>query len=119
MRNISKVAFRTRYRYYEFCVLLFGLTNTPATFMTLMNNIFQLYLDKFVIVYLDDILIYSKTKEEHLKHVHIILETLRKHQLYAKLAKCEFIKQRIEYTGYFISEQGITVDSRKIDTIRN
>src|SRR5437868_1229306 len=117
--DISKTAFRTRYGHYEFCVLPFGLTNAPATFMTLMNNIFQPYLDKFVIVYLDDILIYSKTKEEHLKHVHIILETLRKHQLYAKLAKCEFIKQRVEYTGHFISEQGITVDSRKIDTIRN
>ena len=117
--DISKIAFRTRYRYYEFCVLLFGLTNAPATFMTLMNNIFQPYLDKFVIVYLDDILIYSKTKEEHLKHVHIILETLRKHQLYAKLSKYEFIKQHVEYIRYFISEQGITVDSRKIDTICN
>ena len=68
---------------------------------------------------MDDILIYSKTKEEHLKHVHIILETLRKHQLYAKLAKCEFIKQHVEYTEHFISEQGITIDSRKIDTIHN
>ena len=87
--------------------------------MTLMNNIFQLYLDKFVIVYLDDILIYSKTKEKHLKHVHIILETLRKHQIYAKLSKYEFIKQRVEYTGHFSSEQGITIDLRKIDTIRN
>src|SRR5438552_5955912 len=87
--------------------------------MTLMNNIFYDYLDKFVIVYLDDILIYSKTKEEHLKHLRTILETLRKHKLYAKDIKCELIKQYVEYTGHFISEKEITVDPRKINTIRN
>jgi hypothetical protein len=117
--DIPKTAFRTRYGHYEFCVLPFGLTNAPATFMTLMNNIFQPYLDKFVVVYLDDILIYSKTKEQHLQHVRTILNTLREHQLYAKVTKCELIKQCVEYTGHFISEQEITVDPRKIDTIRN
>jgi hypothetical protein len=90
--DIPKTAFRTRYGHFEFLVLPFGLTNAPATFMTLMNDIFRDYLDKFVIVYLDDILIYSKTKEEHLQHVAVILQTLREHQLYAKLSKCEFIK---------------------------
>jgi len=90
--DIPKTAFRTCYGHYEFLVLPFGLTNAPATFMTLMNNIFHDYLDKFVIVYLDDILIYSKTKEEHLQHVRTILETLRKHKLYAKDTKCELIK---------------------------
>src|SRR5277367_6328261 len=117
--DIPKTAFRTHYSHYEFLVLPFGLTNAPATFMTLMNNIFHNYLDKFVIVYLDDILIYSKTKEEHLQHVRIILKTLRKHKLYAKDTKCELIKQCVEYTGHFISEKGITVDPRKIDTIHN
>ena len=87
--------------------------------MTLMNNIFHDYLDKFVIVYLDDISIYSKTKEKHLKHLRTILETLRKHKLYAKDTKCELIKQCVEYTGHFISEKGITVNPRKINTICN
>ena len=85
--------------------------------MTLMNNIFHDYLDKFVIVYLDDILIYSKTKKKHLKHLHTIFETLRKYKLYVKDTKCELIKQCVKYTGHFISEKGITVDPRKINTI--
>ena len=82
--NIHKIVFRTRYGHYEFLVLPFGLTNIPATFMMLMNNIFHDYLDKFVIIYLDDILIYSKTKKEHIQHLQTILEILRKHKLYAK-----------------------------------
>ena len=89
--DMPKTAFRMRYGHYEFLVLPFGLTNVPATFMTLMNDIFRKYLDDFVIVYLDDILIYSKTKEEHLQHVRLVLETLRKHQLYAKANKCELV----------------------------
>jgi hypothetical protein len=116
--DIPKTAFRTRYGHFEFLVLPFGLTNAPATFMTLMNNIFREYLDKFVIIYLDDILIYSKTKEEHLQHVRIILETLRKHKLYAKINKCELVRTSVEYTGHFISAQGISVDPRKITTIQ-
>ena len=117
--DIHKTAFRTRYGHYEFLVLLFGLTNAPATFMTLMNDIFREYLDKFVVVYLDDILIYSRTKEEHLQHVRIVLSTLRKHKLYAKLKKCELAQQQVEYTGHFISGEGISVDPRKVDTIKN
>jgi hypothetical protein len=117
--DIHKTAFRTRYGHYEFLVLPFGLTNAPATFMTLMNDIFREYLDKFVVVYLDDILIYSRTKEEHLQHVRIVLSTLRKHKLYAKLKKCELAQQQVEYTGHFISGEGISVDPRKVDTIKN
>ena len=86
--------------------------------MTLMNDIFREYLDKFVIVYLDDILIYSRTKEEHLEHVRIVLSTLRKHKLYAKAKKCEFVQTKVEYTGHFISNEGISVDPRKIETIK-
>ena len=89
--DTHKTEFRTRYGHYEFLVLPFGLTNAPATFMTLMNDIFREYLDEFVIVYLDDILIYSKTKEEHLKHLCLVLKTLKKHKLYAKLKKCELV----------------------------
>ena len=89
--DIPKTAFRTRYGHYEFLILPFGLTNAPATFMTLMNDIFRKHLDDFVIVYLDDILIYSKTKKEHLQHVRLVLETLRKHQLYVKANKCELV----------------------------
>ena len=83
-----------------------------------MNDIFQEYLDKFIVVYLDDILIYSRTKEEHLQHVRTILSTLRKHKLYAKLKKYELAQQQVEYTGHFISGEGISVDPRKVDTIK-
>ena len=114
-----KTVFRTRYGHYEFLVLPFGLTNAPATFMTLMNDIFREYLDEFVIVYLDDILIYSKTKEEHLKHLCLVLKTLKEHKLYAKLKKCELVRQKVEYTGHYISAEGITVDPRKISTIKD
>src|SRR5271163_2641241 len=117
--DIPKTAFRMGYGHYKFLVLSFGLMNTPAIFMTLMNDIFRKYLDDFVIVYLDDILIYSKTKEEHLQHVRLVLETLRKHQLYAKANKCELVRQKVEYTGHYISKEGITVDPRKITTIKD
>src|SRR3954470_6540892 len=108
--DISKTAFRTCYGHYEFLVMPFGLTNAPATFMTLMNDIFRDYLDKFVIVYLDDILIYSRTEEEHLRHLQTVLHTLRKHKLYVKAKKCELFKTKVEYTGHYILAEGITVD---------
>ena len=88
--DIHKTAFRTRYGHYEFLVMSFGLTNAPAAFMDLKNRVFKKYLDKCVIVFIDDILIYSKTKEEHAEHLRIVLEILRKEQLYAKWSKCEF-----------------------------
>ncbi|GKF65824.1 putative reverse transcriptase domain-containing protein, partial [Tanacetum coccineum] len=88
--DIPKTAFRTRYGHYEFQVMPFGLTNAPAIFMDLMNRVCKPYLDKFVIVFIDDILIYSKNKQEHAEHLKLILELLKKEQLYAKFSKCEF-----------------------------
>ena len=91
---IHKIAFRTRYGHYEFVMVPFGLTNAPATFMCLMNSVFGRYLDKFVLVFLDDILVYSKNKEEHEEHLRLTLQLLREHQLYAKLSKCDFYRDR-------------------------
>ena len=93
---IFKTAFKTRYGHYEFMVMPFGLTNAPATFMCLMNNVLSKYLEKFVVVFIDDILIYSKMKEEHDEHLQMILQVLREHQLYAKFSKCEFYKDKIQ-----------------------
>jgi len=87
--------------------------------MTLMNNVFREYLDKFVIIYLDDILVYSKTKDEHVQHLRNVLSKLREHKLYAKIVKCEIMKNVVEYLGHFISDQGISVDKRKIEAVRN
>jgi hypothetical protein len=115
--DISKTSFRTRYGHYEFTVVLFGLTNAPAVFMCLMNGVFINYLDKFVIVFLDDVLVYSKTAEEHEKHLRMVLEVLREHQLYAKLSKCTFYQRQIHYLGHIISEEGITVDPEKVQAI--
>ena len=88
--DIPKTAFTTRYGLFDYTVMSFGLTNSLAYFMNLMNKIFVKYLDKFVVVFIDDILIYSKTEEEHTEHLRLVLETLREHQLYAKFSKCEF-----------------------------
>jgi hypothetical protein len=115
--DISKTTFRTRYGHYKFVVITFGLTNAPTTFMCLMNNIFSQYLDKFVLVFIDDILVYSKIEEEHKEHLRIILQTLRKHKLYAKFDKCDFYQKKIQYLGHVISEEGIAVDLEKIGDI--
>jgi hypothetical protein len=88
--DIPKIAFTTRYGLYEYTVMSFGLTNAPAYFMYLMNKIFMEYLDKFVVVFIDDILIYSKNEEEREEHLRLVLEKLREHELYAKFSKCEF-----------------------------
>jgi hypothetical protein len=112
--DISKTAFRTRYGHYEFTVVLFGLTNAPVVFMCLMNGVFRDYLDKFFIVFLDDVLVYSKIEEEHEKHLRMVLQVLREHQLYAKLSKCSFYQRQIHYLGHIISEEGIDVDSEKV-----
>ncbi|KAL4310650.1 hypothetical protein GQ457_01G020540 [Hibiscus cannabinus] len=115
--GVPKIAFRTRYGHFEFLVMLFGLTNAPATFMDLMNRIFKPYLDKFVIVFIDDILIYSRNKDEHAEHLRIVLQTLRDHQLYAKFSKCEFCLSEVAFLGHIISANGIMVDPKKVHTI--
>ncbi|CDF37989.1 unnamed protein product [Chondrus crispus] len=109
--DIQKTAFRTRYGQYEYLVTPFGLTGAPGCFQTLMNNIFRPHLHKFVLVYLHDILIYSKTKEDHLNHLRTILQILKEHQLYGKLSKCKFLCHNLEYLGHIISENGIQVCS--------
>ena len=93
--DIHKTAFHTRYIHYEFVVMLFGLTNAPVNFMCMMNSIFSKYLYKFLLVFIDDILVYSKSKEEHEEHLYIVLQVLREHQIYAKFSKCDFYKPQI------------------------
>jgi hypothetical protein len=112
-----KTAFRTRYGSFEWCVVPMGLTNAPAAFQRFMNDIFKDLIDKNVIVYLDDILIYSDTLEEHRKHVKEVLRRLRKHGLYANHSKCTFNSNTVEYLGYILSPQGLTMDQSKIQTI--
>ncbi|GJZ64092.1 putative reverse transcriptase domain-containing protein [Tanacetum coccineum] len=116
--DILKTAFRTRYGHYEFQVMPFGLTNAPAVFMDLMNHVCKLYLDKFVIVFIDDILIYSKNKKEHEEHLKAILELLKKEELYAKFSKCEFWIPKVQFLGHVIDSQGIHVDPAKIESIK-
>jgi hypothetical protein len=113
--EIPKTAFITRYGLYEYTVMSFGLTNAPAYFMYLMNKVFMEYLDKFVVVFIDDILIYSKDEEEHEKHLHLVLQKLRDHQLYAKMSKCEFWLKEVPFLGHVISEGGISIDPSKIE----
>ena len=117
--DIYKSAFRSRYGHYEFVVMPFGLTNAPAAFMQLMNDVFRPYLDQFVVVFIDDILIYSKSKEEHETHLRTTLQLLRDHKLYAKLRKCEFWLEQVAFLGHVISKEGIAVDSSKIQAIRD
>ncbi|GKE15967.1 putative reverse transcriptase domain-containing protein [Tanacetum coccineum] len=113
--DIPKTAFRTRYRHYEFQVMPFGLTNAPDVFMDLMNRVCKPYLDKFVIVFIDDILIYSRNKEEHANHLRIILELLKKEKLYAKFSKCDFWIRIVQFLGHLIDSQGLHVDPAKIE----
>ena len=117
--DIPKTAFRTRYGHYEFLVMAFGLTNAPAAFMDLMNRIFKKYLDKFVIVFIDDILIYSRTEEDHAAQLRVVLEILRREKLYAKFSKCEFWLQEVQFLGHVVSSEGIKVDPAKIEAVKS
>ncbi|GJZ96270.1 putative reverse transcriptase domain-containing protein [Tanacetum coccineum] len=117
--DILKTTFRTRYGYYEFQVMPFGLTNAPAVFIDLMNRVCKPYLDKFMIIFIDDILIYSKRKEEHAEHLKLILELLKKVELYAKFSKCKFWLSKVQFLGHVIDSEGINVDSAKIKSIKD
>nr|GEY07586.1 putative reverse transcriptase domain-containing protein [Tanacetum cinerariifolium] len=117
--DILKTAFRTRYGHYEFQVMPFGLTNTPVVFMDLMNQVCKPYLDKFMIVFIDDILIYSKSEVEHAKHLKLILELLKKEELYAKFSKCEFWLSKVQFLSHVIDCEGIHVDPAKIESIKD
>ncbi|GJR73743.1 putative reverse transcriptase domain-containing protein [Tanacetum coccineum] len=117
--DIPKTAFRTRYGHYEFQVMPFGLTNSPIVFMDLMNRVCKPYMDKFIIVFIDDILIYSKNKQEHEEHLKLILELLKKEELYAKFSKCEFWIPKVQFLGHVIDSKGIHVDPAKIESIKD
>ena len=117
--DVPKTAFRTRYGHYEFLVMSFGLTNAPTTFMDLMNRVFRPYVDQFVVVFIDDILVYSKDAQEHEQHLRIVLETLREKRLYAKLSKCDFWIKEVSFLGHIVSAEGIRVDLIKIEVVVN
>ena len=117
--DVPKTTFRTRYGHYEFLVMPFGLTNASAAFMDLMNRVFRPYLDQFVVVFIDDILVYSKDAQEHEHHLRIVLQTLRENQLFAKLSKCDFWLKEVSFLGHIVSAEGIIVDPVKIEAIVN
>lgn len=114
---IHKTTFRTRYGHYEFTVVPFGLTNAPSVFMSLMQGVFRTFLDKFVVVFLDDILVYSDSLEEHEQHLRLVFECLKRNKLYANPKKCDFFKTEIIYLGHIITREGIAVDPSKIRAI--
>ncbi|KAH9668365.1 hypothetical protein KPL70_021385 [Citrus sinensis] len=115
--NIPKTTFRTRYGHYEFVVMPFGLTNPAATFLDLMNKVFKDYLDKLIVVFIDDILVYSRTMEEHSEHLRITLQTLKEKQLYVKFKKCEFWLESVIFLGHVVSKDGISVDPLKVEVV--
>ena len=112
--NVSKMAFRTRYDHYEFLVRSCGLTNAPAIFMDLMNRVFRPYVNQFLVAFIDDILVCSKSMEEHVYHLRTVLQTLRENQLYAKFSKCDFQTESVSFLGHVMTNDGIQVDSQKI-----
>ena len=117
--DVPKTAFRTCYGHYEFLVMPFGLINAPTTFMDLINRVFHPYLDQFVVVFIDDILVYSKDAQEHEHHLRIVLQILRENQLFAKLSKCDFWLKKVSFLGHIVSAEGIRVDLVKIEAVMN
>ena len=118
-KDIPKKAFRTRYCHYEFLLMSFGLTNALAVFMDLMNRVFQNYLDSFVIIFIDDIFLYSKDEGDHIGHLMVVLQTLKEHQLYSKYSKCEFWLRSVIFLGHTVSTEGVEVDPRKSEALKN
>ncbi|XP_042019055.1 uncharacterized protein LOC121766889, partial [Salvia splendens] len=116
--DVPKTAFRTRYGHYEFVVMPFGLTNAPAVFMDLMNRVFHPFLDRFVLVFIDDVLVYSKNEEEHKEHLRTVLATLRDEKLYAKFSKCEFWLKEVNFLGHVVTSDGIRVDPAKVEAVQ-
>jgi hypothetical protein len=115
--DVPKTAFRTPFRLYQFKVLTFGLTNAPATFQSMMNDMLRPYVGKLVVDYLDDILIFSKTAEEHLSHLRQLLQTLRENQFYANPKKCDYMKEEISFLGHRVGANGLKVDPEKIRAV--
>ena len=113
------MAFRTIYDHYDFLIVSFGITNAPTTFMDLMNRVFQSYLDSFVIVFIDGILVYSRNKDDHMNHLRVVLDVLKEHQLFAKYSKCEFWLRSVTFLGHIISSEGVEVDPRKTEAVKN
>jgi hypothetical protein len=117
--DVPETAFHTRYGLYEYTIMSFGLMNVPAYFMYLMNKVFMEYMDKFVVVFIDDILIYSKTEEKHEEHLRMVLEKLRANQLDTKFSKCEFWLTQVAFLGHVISAGGVSVDPGKVRDVLN
>jgi len=113
-QDIPKTTFSTRHGLYEYLVMSFRLTNAPAYFMYLMNLVFMPELDKFVVVFIDDILVYSENEQDHAEHLRVVLTRLREHQLYAKFSKCEFWLKKVPFLGHIVSEEGIAVDPSNV-----
>ena len=117
LEDVPNMAFSTRYGLYEYLVMSFGLTNAPAYFMYLMNSVFMPELDKFVVVFIDDILIYSENAEDHAEYLRVVLSRLREHKLYAKFSKCEFWLRKVPFLGHVLSDDGISVDPSKVQEV--
>src|SRR5512133_1000431 len=116
-QDIPKTAFTTRYGLYEYTVMSFGLTNAPAYFMNMMNKVFMEFLDKFVVVFIDYILVYSRNEEEHKQHLRLVLKKLKEHQLYAKFSKCDFWLSEVKFLGHIITAQGVAVDPSNVESV--
>lgn len=115
--DVAKIVFRTRYGYYEFLVMLFGLSNVPAAFIDLMNIVLKPLLYKFVVVFIEDILIYSKSQEEHKEHLAKVLKTLRQQKLFVKFNKCDLWRDNVSFLGHVVSKDGVSTDPQKVEVV--